>query len=158
MPGFAALPPGVNRLSLKTSLTAFADKHMKSIEVLIVEDSPGDAFLMSQVVEEYPASIKIHMADDGEKALALLTRRDFKPDLILLDLNMPKISGDDVLARYQPKEAPIVVFTSFRSHTTERLAMELGASEVVAKPSNLSDYVATIRRVLERWLPQNGKQ
>ncbi|HEV8148442.1 MAG TPA: response regulator [Bryobacteraceae bacterium] len=127
---------------------------MKSIEILIVEDSPGDAFLMSQVVEEYPASITIHMADDGEKALALLMRPDFKPDLILLDLNLPKISGDDVLARYQIRDAPIVVFTSFRSDASQRLAMQLGASEVVAKPSNLSDYVSTVRGVLQRWLPE----
>ncbi|SRR5258706_3216682 len=132
---------------------------MKSLDVLIVEDSEGDALIMSQVVEEYPASIKIHVAADGEEALSMLTGGDFKPDLIILDLNLPKISGDDVLARYKSAETPIVVFTSYRSEASARLAMELGASEVVAKPSNLSDYVRAVRQMLQRWLPQDkGKR
>lgn len=126
---------------------------MKPLEVLIVEDSDGDAALMSQVVEEYPASINIHLARDGEEALNMLMSSTFRPDLIILDLSLPKISGDDVLARYQPRRAPVIIFTSFRSDTSERLALELGASEVVAKPTNLSDYVGAIRRMLKRWLP-----
>ena len=132
---------------------------MESIEVLIVDDSEGDAFLISRVAEEYPASIRVHFAGDGEQALRLLTSRLFKPDLIILDLNLPKVLGDDVLARYQPKEAPVVVFTSYRNETSEKLALELGASEVVAKPGNLADYVRAVREMLRRWLPQgNGKQ
>ena len=126
---------------------------MKPIEVLIAEDSEGDAQLISQVVEEYPAPINIHIARDGEKALAMLTSHRFKPDLIILDLNLPKITGDDVLTRYHPKEAPVVIFTSYRSATSERLALELGACEVVAKPSNLSEYVGAVRQMLQRWLP-----
>jgi DNA-binding response OmpR family regulator len=128
---------------------------MKSLEVLIVEDSEGDVSLISQVMEEYPAPIRIHLASDGEQAMSMLTSRAFKPDLIILDLNLPKISGDDVLARYQPKEAPIVVFTSYRSAASERLALELGASEVMAKPTNLSEYVGSVRQMLQRRLPRN---
>ena len=132
---------------------------MKSLEVLIVEDSAGDALLISQVVEEYPAPIRIHIACDGEEAMTMLTSHLFEPDLIILDLNLPKFSGDDVLARYQPKKAPIVVFTSYRSATSERLALELGASEVMAKPHNLSEYVRAVRQMLRRWLPQyKGKR
>jgi DNA-binding response OmpR family regulator len=131
---------------------------MRSIEVLIVEDSEGDASLISQVAEEYPAPIKIHIARDGEQALNLLMSRAFEPDLIILDLNLPKLLGDDVLARYHPRRAPVVVFTSYRNETSEKLALELGASEVVAKPTNLSEYVSAVHDMLRRWLPQsNGK-
>jgi CheY-like chemotaxis protein len=89
---------------------------LKPVELLLVEDSPGDILLISQVLRDEPIPIKIRVAVDGEQALQMLEDSQFRPDLVILDLNIPKVSGLSFLARYA-LEAPVVVFSSCRVHT-----------------------------------------
>src|SRR5260370_17275411 len=85
---------------------------MNPSEVLLVEDNAGDALLIGQALAEYPTPVHLHIARDGEQALQMLEGPDFKPDLIILDLNIPKMSGYAVLGLYRPKKTPVVVFTA----------------------------------------------
>jgi CheY-like chemotaxis protein len=88
---------------------------MKLCDVLLVEDSVGDVLLTKQILAEMP--IKLWVARDGLQALLILADPDFHPALVILDLNMPDISGSDLLARYHPRRPPVVVFTSSWSET-----------------------------------------
>jgi CheY-like chemotaxis protein len=79
-------------------------------EVLLVEDNAGDALLIGQALTECQISVHLHIARDGEQALQILKEPDFHPDLVILDLNIPKISGHTVLSLYQPKKTAVIVF------------------------------------------------
>lgn len=79
---------------------------MKSVQVLLVEDNAGDAFLTGQALADCPIPVKLTIAQDGEQALAMLSERDYAPDLIILDLNLPKIPGHVLLQRYHAKKTP----------------------------------------------------
>ena len=85
---------------------------MKPIEVLLVEDNPGDTLLTFQAFDQSPTLVKFHLARDGEQALLLLRGKTFEPDLIILDVNLPKLTGFDVLEKYHPNNVPVVVFSS----------------------------------------------
>jgi CheY-like chemotaxis protein len=100
---------------------------MNSSEVLLVEDNAGDALLVGQALAECPTPVHLHVARDGEQALQILGEPDFRPDLIILDLNIPKISGYTVLASYQLKKTPIVVFTASENEGDVNRALMLGA-------------------------------
>src|ERR1700722_9580803 len=71
---------------------------MSPSEVLLVEDNAGDALLVGQVLAEYPRPVHLRIARDGEQALQILGEPGFKPDLVILDLNIPRVSGYTVLA------------------------------------------------------------
>lgn len=96
------------------------DVSKNSSEVLLVEDNAGDALLVGQALAECPTPVHLHIARDGEQALQILKEPDFNPDLIILDLNIPKISGYTVLASYPPNKTPVVVFTASQNEADER--------------------------------------
>ena len=92
-----------------------------TIEIMLVEDNPGDARLAKEALRECNIKNNLNIVDDGEKALDFLYKRgDYhsapRPDLILLDLNLPKISGHQVLSKIKRKIVAIL-FSSFRIHT-----------------------------------------
>jgi Response regulators consisting of a CheY-like receiver domain and a winged-helix DNA-binding domain len=98
--------------------------------------------------------MEITVAEDGEKGLALLTQGKVDPDLIILDLNIPKISGLSLLQQYQPKEKPpVVVFSSTWGQSDIRKALELGAREVVHKPIDISSFREAVRGIVRKWAP-----
>jgi CheY-like chemotaxis protein len=119
-------------------------------EVLLVEDNAGDALLIRQALAESLISVRLHIARDGEQALQILGERDFEPDLIILDLNLPKLSGYSVLA-FCLKKTPVVVFTESLNETDEGRAMSLGAREFVRKPMELHDYKTAVCRMVRKW-------
>jgi DNA-binding response OmpR family regulator len=119
-------------------------------EVLLVEDSAGDALLIRQALKESMISVHLHIARDGEQALQILGERDFKPDLIILDLSLPKLSGYSVLA-FCLKTTPVVVFTASLNDSDEVRAMSLGAREFVRKPRELQDYKTAVCRIVRTW-------
>jgi two-component system, chemotaxis family, response regulator Rcp1 len=123
-------------------------------EVLLVEDNAGDALLLGQALEECRISVHLHIARDGEQALQILTEPGVKLDLIILDLNIPRISGHTVLSLYQPKKTPVVVFTASENKADMDRAFSLGADEFVHKPMDLDLYKTTVCSMIQKWTPR----
>ena len=126
----------------------------KPLKVLLVEDNAADVLLFQGALQEIPIKVDVQIAPDAEKALMLLSDRAFESDLVVLDLNLPKLWGYQVLERYTHKDVPVVVFTSSRSEVDARCALSLGAREVVQKPTELEPYRETVRTIIEKWAPQ----
>jgi chemotaxis family two-component system response regulator Rcp1 len=124
-------------------------------EVLLVEDNAGDALLIGQALTECQISVHLHIARDGEQALQILNEPDFRPDLIILDLNIPKISGHTVLSLYEPKKTAVIVFTASENETDVDRALSLGAKEYVHKPLDLDDYRDTVCEMVHKWVPRD---
>ena len=123
----------------------------------MVEDNAGDALLASQILAEAPVPVKLHIARDGAQALQMLSG-ELKPDVVILDLNLPEIDGLRMMERYHPVDVPIVVFSASRRESDKLLAKALGASEYVVKPSDLQAFRDALFGILERWggRKQNG--
>ena len=120
-------------------------------EVLLVEDNAGDALLIGQAVAECPAPVHLHIARDGEQALQILKDPEFLPDLVILDLNIPKVSGFAVLAAYPMQKIPVVVFSASENETDVSRAFALGAREFVHKPLDLDDYKNAVTGMIQKW-------
>jgi DNA-binding response OmpR family regulator len=125
---------------------------MKPVRILLIEDCAGDVLLTQQAMAELQVSVKITVARDGEQALLMLSDQDLKPDLIILDLNIPRITGLAFLQRYKQRDAPIVVFSSSQNTVEIQHALELGAHEYIEKPSNLEAFNAVLRGMIRKWV------
>ena len=128
---------------------------MKDAEVLLVEDSIGDVLLTRQILTEIP--IRLRIARDGLQALLMLGDPAFKPALVILDLNIPDISGHEVLARYHPQNPPVVVFSSSWSEAEKTRALAMGARESVNKPMDLDAYAGALRGMVQKWALRTEK-
>ena len=126
----------------------------KPLKVLLVEDNAADVLLFQGALQEIPIKVDVQVAPDAEKALVLLSDQAFESDLVILDLNLPKLWGYQVLERYTRKNVPVVVFTSSRSEVDARCALSLGAREVIQKPTELQPYRDTVRTIIEKWAAQ----
>jgi DNA-binding response OmpR family regulator len=122
---------------------------MKDVQVLLVEDSVGDVLLTRQILMGMP--IRLRVARDGLQAILMLADPNFKPALVILDLNIPDISGHEVLARFHPQNPPVVVFTSSWNPTEKARVLEMGAREWVTKPMDLDAYGLAVRGMVEKW-------
>lgn len=131
--------------------------------ILLIEDDAGDRELFRLVVEGSAIDAQLKVAEDGEAALDYLNRRGKfagpedapAPDLIILDLNMPKLSGREVLSelRSSPKfrSIPIVILTtSSRSEDVDR-CYELGCNSFVTKPSEINEFNSAVERMSDYW-------
>lgn len=125
-------------------------RRMKPFEVFVVEDNPGDILIMRQALAQESASIRIHVAVDGKQALEILAEGLFTPDLIILDLNLPKLSGLGFLQGYG-SVVPVVVFTSSSNRHDRQRAMELGVKEYIVKPNDLNEYMQVVSRIVRTW-------
>ena len=123
---------------------------MKPIELLLVEDGAGDILLMKQALARESTPISIHVAVDGKQAMEMLAARPFQPDLVILDLNLPKISGLSLLERFHP-DVPVIVFTSSTNPRDRERCLELGAKECVLKPTDLDDYRHVVSQIVRNW-------
>jgi CheY-like chemotaxis protein len=130
-------------------------------QVLLVEDNPGDIRLTQEAFRHANSSIELHVTTDGVEALAFLQRtgdyRDApRPDLILLDLNLPKIDGRDVLAQVkqdqQLKAIPIMILSTSDAEEDIRKSYQLGANAYLNKSPQLDAFDSLIRSVDEFWL------
>lgn len=124
---------------------------MHPVDVLVVEDNAGDAFLISLIVADAPVPVTIRIAQDGIEALFKLAERN--PDLVILDLNLPAISGHDVLRKYHPADVAVVVFSSSDSEADRKQSLEEGAREFIHKPTSVDDYKRAVLGMIERWMP-----
>jgi len=133
----------------------------KPIEILIVEDEPGDAFLTTEALKEAKVSNNIFVVEDGMEAMAFLRRsgryKDApRPDLILLDLNLPRKDGRQVLAevRSDPELAliPIVILTTSKAEEDIIKSYTLHANAYVTKPVDLHQFLSVVRSMHDFWL------
>jgi len=124
---------------------------MKTLDVLLVEDNAGDALLTSQTLANCSVPVKLHIARDGEQALIMLSDPDFQPALIILDLNIPRVSGSAFLKRMPRKEIPVVVFSSSWNETEIEHVLVQGARDFVQKPTELDAFAEAVCGIIEKW-------
>lgn len=132
--------------------------------MLLIEDNPGDARLFQEVIRDLDVPVIVEIEVDARRALARLRREDGagdpRPDLVLLDLSLPVLSGIEFLAARaeEPRlrEPPVVVFTSSTSVDEIRRALALGANAFVPKPIDFLGFRQAVERVLERWMGVRG--
>jgi CheY-like chemotaxis protein len=129
---------------------------IRPLKLLLIEDNAADVLLFHGALQELPLKIDMQVAQDAEKALVVLSSHSFEFDLVILDLNLPKFSGYQVLERYTHKKVPVVVFTSSRSEVDARCALALGARDVVQKPSEFRPYKDAVHKMIEKWTPQGS--
>ena len=120
--------------------------------IFLVEDNAGDVLLIRQILQQQQTPIQVHIARDGAQAMFMLAEEQFQPDLILLDLNLPIVSGSWFLARSKPT-APVVVFSSSSNPADIQESTDLGAKEFVQKPTDLQEYSERVSRIVREWLP-----
>lgn len=129
--------------------------------ILLVEDNPGDVRLTQEALKEGTAPHELEVVTDGEEALDFLFRRDGyedapRPDLILLDLNLPKLDGREVLERVKNETSlrsiPVVVLTTSEASEDIEQAYQADANCYITKPVDLDDFMRVIQTVETFWL------
>ncbi len=125
----------------------------KTIHLLLVEDNPGDVLLIRESLRQCSLPVDVTIAEDGTQALARLNE-GFKADLIILDLNIPRMDGYALLERLGVINTPIVVFT-WATEGAQR-ALDLGAREIVQKPSDFTEFVQAVCGIVDKWGRSRG--
>jgi CheY-like chemotaxis protein len=133
----------------------------KPVEVLLVEDNPGDVRLTKEALKESKLNNIMHVVEDGVEAMAFL-RREGKyqdatlPDLILLDLNLPRMDGREVLGQVKAdsrlKRIPVVILTTSNAEEDILRAYDLHANCYVKKPVDLDQFVKVVHSIEDFWL------
>ncbi len=133
----------------------------RPIEILLVEDNPGDARLTREALREGKIHNNLHHARDGVEALAFLRRQGEyanapMPDLVLLDLNLPRKDGREVLAEMKQdprlRLIPVVVLTTSEAENDIVRSYELHANCYITKPVGLEQFIAIVREIESFWL------
>ncbi|WP_141619669.1 response regulator [Myxococcus sp. AB036A] len=131
------------------------------IEILLVEDNPGDVRLTVEALKEGKVRNRLSVARDGVEALAFLRRQGAyadaaQPDLILLDLNLPRKDGREVLAEIKVDPAlrriPVVVLTTSKAEEDILRTYDLHANCYIAKPVELEQFISVVRSIDDFWL------
>ena len=132
----------------------------KKIEVLLIEDNPGDVRLTREALKDGRLATELHTVKDGVEAMAFLCREGEysdapRPDLILLDLNLPRKDGREVLAGVKAddklKQIPVVVLTSSESDTDISRCYNLRANCYITKPVGLEQFSTAVRAIEDFW-------
>ena len=146
------------------------DRAAPPVEILLVEDNPGDVRLTKEALKEGKVYNNLHWAKDGVEALEFLKRQGKhakapRPDIILLDLNLPKKDGREVLALIKKdsdlKQIPVVVLTTSEAEEDVLKSYELHANCYVTKPVDLEKFIHVVQSIDRFWLtvvtlPPNG--
>jgi two-component system, chemotaxis family, response regulator Rcp1 len=131
------------------------------VDVLLVEDSPGDVRLTREAFREANPAVRLHVASDGIEAMAFLRREGAsveapRPDFILLDLNLPKMDGREVLALIKEdhnlRTIPTVILTTSEADADILQSYELNANAYLRKPVTLEAFEALVRSINDFWL------
>ncbi len=132
--------------------------------ILLVEDNLADQEMTRRAVARVDASIQLKVVDDGEEGLDYLLRRDVfadaafspTPDLVLLDLNLPKLSGKELICRIrqceQLRHLPLLVMTTSQADEDVLESYRLGCNSYLVKPSRFDQFVTTIEQIVQYWL------
>jgi CheY-like chemotaxis protein len=134
----------------------------RPVEILLAEDNPGDAKLTRKALEQGNVSNNLHVVTDGVEALQYLRQEGDhadkpRPDLILLDLNMPRKSGREVLAEIKDDEddlrrIPVVVMTSSEAEEDIVQSYDLHANAYLTKPIDFDGFIDVVQRIEDFWL------
>lgn len=133
----------------------------KPIEILLVEDNPADVRLTLESLKEAKINNHLHIVDDGIEAMAFLRREGKyadvpRPELILLDLNLPRKDGREVLAEVKADEnlrrIPVVVLTTSEAEQDILKAYDLHANCYITKPTDLHQFIKVVKSIKDFWL------
>ena len=147
-----------------------SERRVRPISIMLVEDNPGDAELILDFLEQCKVKNEVQWLQDGEAAMAFLHREGEyankpMPDLILLDLNLPRKDGREVLSDIKGdpklKHIPVVILTSSKSEEDIVRSYQLQANCDITKPVDIEQFVNVVRAIDELWLtvvrlPTNG--
>ncbi|HQV47787.1 MAG: response regulator [Dokdonella sp.] len=142
-------------------MNATAAPFSQVVEILLVEDNEGDIRLTREALKEGRIRNRLNVVSDGEQALRFLRReQEFagmpRPDLVLLDLNLPRLDGREVLAAIKKdpdlKQIPVVVLTSSRADEDLLKAYDSHANCYISKPVGFEDFMQVIRSIENFWL------
>jgi len=141
------------------------------VEILLLEDEPSDAYLVKMALKEGKVLANLHHVVDGREGLDFLNKAGQfadapRPDLIFLDLNMPRMNGCEFLAVIKAEEhfkgIPVVVLTTSEVEKDVVLSYQLGATSYITKPVDMPQFVKAIQQIGDYWfslvrLPQGSK-
>lgn len=144
---------------------------VRPVQILLVEDNPGDVRLTMEALKEAKVVNKLTVVKDGIEALSLLRREGphagaARPDLILLDLNLPRKDGREVLAEIKAddnlKRIPVVILTTSQDEQDVLKTYNLYANCYITKPVDLDQFITVVKSIEDFWLgivvlPRNGK-
>jgi two-component system, chemotaxis family, response regulator Rcp1 len=131
------------------------------IQILLVEDNPGDVRLTAETLRTGKVTNDLHVAKDGEDAMAFLRREAPhtgapRPDLVILDLNLPRKDGIEVLAEIKQDDSlhviPIVILTTSAAERDVLQSYELKANAYITKPIDVHDFIAAVTSIEDFWL------
>jgi two-component system, chemotaxis family, response regulator Rcp1 len=131
------------------------------IQILLVEDSPGDVRLTQEVLRDAKIANDLHVVGDGEEAMAFLRQTgEFadrpRADLVLLDLNLPRKDGREVLAEMSGddvlRSVPVIVMTTSAAEKDVLRSYQLSANAYVTKPIDLNEFITVVRSIETFWL------
>ena len=145
-------------------------KNVRPVQILLVEDNPGDVGLTIEALKEAKVLNKLTVVKDGIEALSLLRRQGqhthaARPDLILLDLNLPKKDGREVLAEIKAddnlKRIPVIILTTSENEQDVVKSYNLYANCYITKPLDLDRFIKVVKSIEDFWLgivvlPKNG--
>ncbi len=135
-------------------------KNYKIIEILVVEDNPGDVRLTQEALKECKIANNLHIARDGAEALAFLKKegkyKDVpRPDVIILDLNLPKVDGREVLSEIKHddklKRIPVVILTSSEAEEDILKTYDLHANCYIKKPMDMDQFIEIVQSIGNFW-------
>jgi len=139
----------------------YGDEKMRSKDILLVEDTPGDVRLAHKAIRDAEVLANLHVVGDGVEAMAFLRREGtyadaMRPDLIMLDLTLPKKDGFEVLAEIKAdaglKTIPVIIFSVSKSEDDIRHAYDLQANCYIVKPADLNGLIVIIKAIVDFWL------
>lgn len=133
----------------------------KTVEILLVEDNPADVRLIVEVLKDFRLEKNITVVTDGEKVKEYLMKKNeffnvTRPDIILLDINMPRKNGFEILKEIKEneefKDIPVIIITTSDSEENVINAYKLGANCYIVKPLQLDEFIRVVRGIEEFWL------
>jgi len=139
----------------------YKSQKLKPVEILLIEDNPGDVRLIKEGLKENKVLNNLNVVKDGEKAIEFLKREGIYsqapvPELIILDLNLPRKNGKEVLEYIKTNDelklVPVVVLTSSKAEEDIISSYELNANCYITKPVNLDDFISVVKSIEFFWL------
>lgn len=136
----------------------------KPVQILIVEDNDPDVFLVEEALRSHGILVQMERCHDGEEAIRALSQvvESHLPNLIIIDLNLPKVTGIEILKHVRSLKqldgVPVLVLTSSQSRSDRALSLQLGADAYIAKPPTLPEFLSAVGSGIRSLLEQSGEK